>query len=264
MYATKYINKIFLPALEDQMRDDSGSVAPISSLTSGSSSPRNGANATVCHIFERIACEVPELVAAEDGVRRITYQELQYSSNRFAKRLIQIGIHPGEKVILITNRSLEMIVALIGIMKSGACVVPIDFKTWSYDRIETTLKTTQSKYVVCTKHVELPNQELILLEEKEFRHMLDEDKDELASFFTSRLHVPLGDDLAYMIFTSGTTAKPKGVMIPHRAIAHYVQQVSDEAPFNLNVDQSSRVLLIFSVAFDGKLVWISSLQKQRY
>lgn len=253
MHITKDIDTIFHRSLEGLTGDDHSPESRRDFPMSQSSGCRNGTDATVCHIFERIASQFPESVAAEDGGRNITYGELHYASNHLANHLSQIGIQSGQKIVIISNRSLEMIVALLGIMKSGACVVPIDFETWSQDRIQTTLETTQCRYAISTKCIEIPNQELILFQEGDLQHVLDNRRDQPASFSTRGFQLPSADDLAYTIFTSGTTSKPKGVMVPHSAIAHYVQQVSDEAPFNLNVQASSRVLLVFSVAFDACL-----------
>ncbi|PKX88542.1 nonribosomal peptide synthetase hasD [Aspergillus novofumigatus IBT 16806] len=199
----------------------------------------------------------PSSVAIEDGTQsaeqgaweRITYAQLDALSDIWSKRLRLAGVGAGCIVPLLSKRSIAMVAATLAILKLRAAYVPIDIDSWGKDRIETVLKAVNPQIIVSTSpcpkdHYMYP---VVALERNDFdetatsngTHCTRKDEDS----------IDRGDDLAYIIFTSGTTGKPKGVKIGQRSISRYVKEGGD-LPFNFNTEHGTRVLLICSIAFD--------------
>jgi non-ribosomal peptide synthetase component F len=127
--------------------------------------------------------------------------------------------------------------------------VPIDLESWSQDRIQTVLDMTEANVVIVAG--ELPfnvTRQVLIKVDRQFLHSCDD------GFMSNPISPPQSkSELAYIIFTSGTTGKPKGVMISNHSLVNYVKNGSPETPFNLGVNPTDTVLLLFSVAFDGEL-----------
>ncbi|KAK4172364.1 putative non-ribosomal peptide synthetase SirP, partial [Triangularia setosa] len=211
---------------------------------------------SVCDLIRNWATKQPNHTAVlEENGRRISYRDLDIASTRIAWLLQQNGIQLGDLVPVLANRSPEMIAVFLGILKSGACYVPIDIEAWGEDRIKSTLQPVSAHVVVdLSPSVSLPTTKagckvISSAEVKAAFDMIESSK----WGSTSEIDLPRaqGEDLAYIIFTSGTTSAPKGVMIPHRALLNYVQQGTEEAPFNTNATPNDITLLIFSPGFDA-------------
>lgn len=186
----------------------------------------------------------PHSIAVSYKDVKLTYTELDAASLRVATRLRKRGIGPGDTVPILTSRCLEMVACVLAIVRIGACWVPMEAESWSRDRINTVLTTVDHKVVIVTEHVDDPIQNAINMEEI---------RDAMKSPPTNVLESPVGpEDVAYIIFTSGTTSRPKGVIVPHQSLANYVQQGDREAPFNFGARPTDKVILLFSVAFDGE------------
>ncbi|EWZ34065.1 nonribosomal peptide synthase GliP2 [Fusarium oxysporum Fo47] len=205
----------------------------------------------------------PSLIAVEDGTKspdqktweRITYAQLDALSEQWSNRLRLAGIRTGCVVPLLSNRSIAMVAATLAILKLRAAYVPMDTCSWGQDRIETVLRTVGPQLIVSTstcQQGQYPYPVLVLgpcdsgdsgdsgeIAAYNESHCVLEDED-----FEER-----GNDLAYIIFTSGTTGKPKGVQIGQTSISRYVKEGGD-LPFNFNTKHGTRVLLICSIAFD--------------
>ncbi|PLB48990.1 nonribosomal peptide synthase GliP2 [Aspergillus steynii IBT 23096] len=199
----------------------------------------------------------PLLVAVEDATRSanqeswngITYAQLNILSEIWSERLRLAGIGAGSIVPLLSTRSIAMVAATLAILKLRAAYVPIDLDSWGKDRIESVLQTVDSQVIVSTSAspsivhpcsvVELDSTGLGDLQGTGNAAVINGISDAIDK----------NDDLAYIIFTSGTTGKPKGVMVGQRSISRYVKE-GGELPFNLNVKHGTRVLLICSIAFD--------------
>jgi gliotoxin/aspirochlorine biosynthesis peptide synthetase len=196
------------------------------------------------------ASRQPHAVAASCWDKRLTYGELQLKSSQLARALQRRGIRRGDKVVVLTQRCLEMIVCFYAILKTGACYVPLDADNLSQSRIYQTVQHVRPVIAVVTKigfeldcptlsWVEMDSATEVDLPHAGF-HSYESEPEELQP-----------EDLAYIIYTSGTTSTPKGVMIPHRALLNYVQQGDPQTPFNMGVTPLDKVLLLFSPAFDG-------------
>ncbi|KAK1142340.1 Nonribosomal Peptide Synthase (NRPS) [Aspergillus melleus] len=213
-------------------------------------------------LFKSFASQYPETVAIEDCTKsianppRVTYGELDECSSSFAQELKQNGVRPGDAIPLLSRRSPEAIIAILAILKCEACYVPMDADSWAQDRIQTTLQQIQPHLIVSTNSVQ-SNLNLTpwkVLEMSSWKTML-------ASTFVREhqrniwqdIAPPVSklDRLAYIIFTSGTTGMPKGVMVTMRSITAYCKSCDPDLPFNPSFNANSRVLCVVSIAFDA-------------
>ena len=135
--------------------------------------------------------------------------------------------------------------AILGILKAGAVYVPIDLNQWPPDRINYVLSHTNSGLVVCTGDHLHPQVNLTgdcRVIQAQIQSLSSVEQNESDTEYESAC-----SRLMCIIFTSGTTDKPKGVKIPHSSVARFVSSPG----FNYDVVPGDRVLLVLSVAFDG-------------
>jgi natural product biosynthesis luciferase-like monooxygenase protein len=162
--------------------------------------------------FEAQADRTPDKVALVDGARSLTYRELDRRANHLAKALIAQGAKPDQMVGIYVERSIEMLVGLLGILKAGAAYVPMD-PSYPSERIALMLEDTQAPLVVTTTNLagSLP---------PHTRSLCIDAAGEAGEAVRPRVAMT-GQHLAYVIFTSGSTGRPKGVMIEHRNVANF-------------------------------------------
>jgi aspartate racemase len=171
----------------------------------------------VHEIFEAQAVQTPAAVALawEDG--QMTYGELNLRSNLLAARLVEAGAEPGGVVGLCLERSVEMIVGLLAILKSGAAYLPLDPSDPSA-RNAIMLKDAPAGLV-------LTRNDLRAAASAGWEQILCIDDPVWPANKPHRDNARKlkADDLAYIMYTSGSTGRPKGVAVPHRAIARLVR-----------------------------------------
>jgi amino acid adenylation domain-containing protein len=182
-------------------------------------------------LFETQAQAQPEAIAVVFGDQSLTYRELNQQANQLAHYLREQGVQPDTLVGLCVERSLDMIVGLLGILKAGGAYVPLD-PSYPAQRLAYMLDDSGVKFLI-TQHslvnrLSLTDQHCILLNSAEF-------KCRLTQYSTHNIPpVELGltaKHLAYVIYTSGSTGKPKGVLTPHQAIIRLVIN-NDYVPLN--------------------------------
>lgn len=189
-----------------------------------------------------IAC--PERIALTNSSKSVSYLALRKAVVAFSAQLRSLGIGPGDRVPVLTTRCIEGIVSILGVLAAGACYVPVDAESWSKGRTDATIEALQARVLVSTINTYSSDMATLQWTDEFWNEHINLDH---------RTPPPTGiEDLAYIIFTSGTTGKPKGVMISAQSLLHYVQQV----PFNLAVREEDTVLLIMSIAFDGSHAFI--------
>ncbi len=142
----------------------------------------------------------------------VTYKELDARANRVARRLRDAGVGPASLVGVFVERSIEMVVGLLGILKAGGAYVPMD-PAYPTERIAWMLKDTSATVIVTVARLRdaLPPTDATIVE-----------LDSLGSADATPVAVSVGgEDLAYMIFTSGSTGRPKGVLVRHCNVTNF-------------------------------------------
>ncbi|WP_100521312.1 non-ribosomal peptide synthetase [Mycobacteroides abscessus] len=191
--------------------------------------------ATLVDLLDAAARATPEaLVVVSDDVE-LTYELLQQRSNRFARWLVAQGAGTEDVIALQMSTSVEFIVAMLGVLKSGAAYMPID-PALPEERIEYLIADAKPR---------------IVMRPQEFRVVEAAATGLVDAPITDadRLRPLLPDNLAYVIYTSGSTGRPKGVAVAHAAIAEHV--VSFTAEWSMTADD--RMLQSTSVSFDASL-----------
>ncbi len=194
-------------------------------------------------LFEEQVEKTPENIAVIFGNNQLTYKELNEKSNQLAHLLQTKGAKPNALVGICVERSLEMIIGLLGILKAGGAYVPID-PTYPEERISYILKDADCEIVLSQEHLELPktNSEIIYLD-------ANWDLIENGSAININSEVK-NDDLAYVIYTSGSTGNPKGVMNQHNGIVNRLFWTQD----NFKLQDGDVILQKTTYSFDVS-VW---------
>jgi amino acid adenylation domain-containing protein/FkbM family methyltransferase len=177
----------------------------------------HGNHLCVHQLFEAQVDCTPENVAAVFDDRQITYAELDARANQVARHLRTLGVGPEVLVGIMMERSLEMLIGVLGILKAGGVYVPLD-PAYPSERLLFMLEDTRATVLVSqqalSERVAAPDVKLV---------SLDDDCDVIAQQSVARLDtVVLADNLAYVIYTSGSTGKPKGIGLAHAALTNLI------------------------------------------
>ncbi|SHT14946.1 non-ribosomal peptide synthetase [Mycobacteroides abscessus] len=191
--------------------------------------------ATLVDLLDAAARATPEALAVVSDDLELTYELLQQRSNRFARWLVAQGAGTEDVIALQMSTSVEFIVAMLGVLKSGAAYMPID-PALPEERIEYLIADAKPR---------------IVMRPQEFRVAEAAATGLVDALITDadRLRPLLPDNLAYVIYTSGSTGRPKGVAVAHAAIVEHV--VSFTAEWSMTADD--RMLQSTSVSFDASL-----------
>jgi amino acid adenylation domain-containing protein len=198
----------------------------------------------VCELFEEQVERSPEAVAAVYEHQSLTYAELNRRANQLARHLISKGVRPDQLVGLCVERSLEMVVGLLGILKAGGAYVPLD-PGYPIERLQYMLTDAKPAVLLTQESLKkrLPDTGAEVV-------ALDKDWSEIAQHSCSNLAAnTLGlssHHLAYVIYTSGSTGNPKGVMIEHASLTNFLVSMQKEP----GISVTDRLLAITTMSFD--------------
>ncbi|WP_408030705.1 non-ribosomal peptide synthetase, partial [Tenacibaculum xiamenense] len=166
---------------------------------------------TLVDLFSAQVLETPDSIAVVYSDESLSYLELDKRSNQLAHYLREQGVKPDDLIGLCLRRGLDMIVGILGILKSGGAYVPID-PDYPQDRIDYIVEDTGIELLLTSGEGCFVKEGVSLLN-------LDSDRELLSSYSSGDLERVLKPDhLAYVIYTSGSTGKPKGVMIEHENV----------------------------------------------
>jgi amino acid adenylation domain-containing protein len=178
---------------------------------------------TIVDLFAAQVARTPHVEAIRLGDESLTYRQLNHRANQMAAHLRALGVAPGELVMIFMEHSIEVVVAILGVLKSGAAYVPVDPAS-PKDRLAFILQDMKEglggilpTLVTHSRLADrLPSSGSRVVTLDAGFASIDE-----RSYSTLRSE-SLPHDLAYVIYTSGSTGQPKGVMIEHRSLVNYI------------------------------------------
>ncbi|MFQ3244133.1 MAG: amino acid adenylation domain-containing protein [Arenicella sp.] len=195
-------------------------------------------------LFEEQVERNPDAVATVFNKEELSYDELNQRANQLAHYLVSQGVTPDSLVGICVERSLDMLVGVLAIMKSGGAYLPLD-PSYPKARLEYMIKDSGVQWVITQKHLaeQCSVDQVICLDDESLR-------DELTQLGPSNLNKnSLGltpNHLAYLIYTSGSTGKPKGVMLEHHNLTNFLSAMQVEP----GMTKEDRLLAVTSLSFD--------------
>jgi tyrocidine synthetase-3 len=207
---------------------------------------------TIQELFEEQVEKTPNNIAVVFEDEELSYRELNEKSNSLARVLRNKGVKADSIVGIMVERSLEMIIGIMGILKAGGAYLPID-PSYPKERIEYILKDSKSNLLLSTKDtlkdINFSGETIDLLDEELFKGDID-------NLSVVNNH----NDLAYVIYTSGSTGAPKGVLIEHKNVNNLVLGLSRNIYFMYNIKLN--IALVSPYYFDASVKQIfAALEK---
>jgi amino acid adenylation domain-containing protein len=189
-------------------------------------------------LFEAQVEKTPDAVAVSFEGEQLTYRELNQRANQLAHYLQQLGVASEVLVGICVERSLEMVVGLLGILKAGGAYVPID-PAYPQERLALILSDSQTSILLTQQKLleKLPAHQTRVL-------CLDTNWERNSS--ENPVNLTTSDRLAYVIYTSGSTGKPKGVQIPHSAVVNFLTSMQRQP----GLTHSDVLLAVTTISFD--------------
>lgn len=202
-------------------------------------------NLCLHQLFEEQVTKTPDKIAVVFAHQKLTYQELNEKANQFAIYLQTLGVKPDSKVGICIERSLEMMIGLLGILKSGGCYIPID-PTYPLERLSLMVEDSQLSVLVTQE-----NLKAILPSFKHPVELVSIDQDwskitEIASTNSLNSNGLTPQNLAYLIYTSGSTGIPKGVQLNHNSVVNFLTSVKNLP--GLSADDT--LVAVTTISFD--------------
>jgi amino acid adenylation domain-containing protein len=176
--------------------------------------------------------------------QQLSYQQLNSRSNQLAHRLHSLGVGPDHLVGLLLERSLDMVIALLAVLKAGAAYLPLD-PQYPQERLRFMIEDSGVRVLLSHQQV---LQTVELTESEQVRVInLDSERERINAESEEEVNVEVdADNLAYVIYTSGSTGQPKGVCIPQRAVARLVQQAN-----YVKLNDEEVILQFAPISFDA-------------
>ncbi|MGW0286107.1 amino acid adenylation domain-containing protein [Streptomyces sp. NPDC003236] len=240
------ISERYVRVLEQIITDPSVAVGAIDVLTPAeralvveewNDTARPAAGTTLAGLFQAVVTATPDAVAVTDGIRSLTYAELDARAGVLAAELAEAGAGPDQVVALATRRSVDYVVGLLAVIRAGAAYLPID-PQYPGPRVAFILDDARPVVILTDRETDagLPRSEVP-------RIHLDAGRTAGSRPAPDRRPAPLPEHLAYVIYTSGSTGTPKGVAITHRNAADMALHGWPEP--------GGRTLLQSSISFDA-------------
>ncbi|REJ47827.1 MAG: amino acid adenylation domain-containing protein [Microcystis flos-aquae DF17] len=196
-------------------------------------------------LFEEQVVKTPDAIAVIDGEKSLTYEQLNQKANQLAYYLQNLGVKTEDLVGICIERSVLMIIGLLGILKAGAAYIPLD-PNYPSERLAYMLEDSAVSVLLTQENLvdTLPNYlGTIFCLDQDGKILDHHPQDNL-------LHPMTSENLAYVIYTSGSTGKPKGVLIQHQSLLNLVSWHQNA----FDITTIDRVTQLAGIAFDAS-VW---------
>ncbi|KYC36605.1 non-ribosomal peptide synthetase [Scytonema hofmannii PCC 7110] len=203
-------------------------------------------NQCIHHLFKQQVERTPNAIAVVFENQQLTYRELNNQANRVAHYLQKLGVIPEVLVGICMERSLSMVVGLLGILKAGGAYVPLD-PAHPKERLAFILEDTQSPVLLTQQRLieKLPTDSTKVV-------CLDSDWEEIARECSQNPVCEINSaNLAYVIYTSGSTGKPKGTLIPHKGLLNYLTWCTQAYTVELGKGTTVHSSLAFDLTITG-------------
>lgn len=241
----KYIDALFVRLLDDVLFNPDKKIYELNILTKeekhqllfefNNTKKEFPENKSIHELLEEQVKKQEDNIALSYDDNFITYNELNRQSNIIAQLLNSKGVKKNELIAIAFGRSIEMVISIFGVLKSGACYLPLDI-TYPKERLEYILKDSQSSLLLTNI-----NEESLLLFEGEVINI-----NNIRNSSGSKADSVVLHDLAYVTYTSGSTGKPKGVVVEHRSVINLLYSFQKLYP----VIQQESFLFKTSYCFD--------------
>jgi amino acid adenylation domain-containing protein len=186
----------------------------------------------------------PDAIAVMAGAASLSYRELDQRASQLAHHLQSLGVGPDTMVGVYIERGIDMVVALLGALKSGAAYLPLD-PSFPEDRIAYMIEDSRTPVILTEARLvgELPagaKQATVIRLDADWAAIADRPREAPATDATTSAH------LAYVIYTSGSTGKPKGVQLPHQGVVNFLSSMVKKPGFG----PDDRLLAVTTLSFD--------------
>lgn len=202
---------------------------------------------TISQLFEQQAMKTPDNVAIVYKNRTMTYEELNAISNNLSNELLRKGVKKGEIIGIMTDPSIEMLIGIIAILKVGAAYLPID-PEYPESRKMYMIQDSQTKFILTSKDVINKNDYVIEKFNNDCIFILDNSRKFSDETLLPKVNLS-PNDLFTVLYTSGTTGKPKGVMIENRNVVNLVQWFGK----TFNITEKTNLLQLTNYVFDPSI-----------
>nr|WP_233467067.1 non-ribosomal peptide synthetase [Dolichospermum flos-aquae] len=199
-------------------------------------------------LFKAQVARTPQAIAVVFRDKQLTYQELDLQTDLLANYLQKLGVGTGVLVGICLDRSLEMIVGLLGILKAGGAYLPLD-PNYPAERLNYMIQDAQISVLVTQEKWSTLISDYsgtIICLDSQHDAIFDHSDSEARPRNRHLVNTVKPDHLAYVIYTSGSTGKPKGVMIEHQSLVNFTQM----AIAQYNISTGDRILQFSSISFD--------------
>jgi amino acid adenylation domain-containing protein/non-ribosomal peptide synthase protein (TIGR01720 family) len=195
---------------------------------------------TIHALFAQQVVRTPHAIAAEFADGSLTYSELNARANQLAHFLLALGLAPESPVGLCLERSCDLVVATLAVLKAGGAYLPLD-PTYPIERLSFMLDDAGVNFLIAHDHLldQLP---------ADSRHVFSMDSDWMMveSLSTENTPVTIAESPAYIIYTSGSTGIPKGISIPHRGVVRLVCETN-----YIHLEPGLRIAQASNISFDA-------------